>query len=63
MSLKPVPAVGTVTGKAPARAIMWGKLTQYGAGRITSSPGSHRTVKTWASACLAPFVVTICAAS
>jgi hypothetical protein len=37
----------TSTGSAPARRIASGYVVQYGAGRITSSPGSRIVANAW----------------
>src|SRR5581483_8365372 len=50
--------VGTGTGTPPASATASGKVTQYGAGTMTSSPGSSSVRKVLAMACLPPLVIT-----
>ena len=50
------------TGTPPASVIASGYVVQYGAGQITSSPGSHSTAKAVNTACLPPLVTSTWAA-
>ena len=63
MTWKPVSSVVSMTtGTPPARAIASGYVVQYGAGQMTSSPGSHSTAKAVYTACLPPLVTRTWAA-
>ena len=60
---KPVSSVvSTTLGTPPARAIASGYVVQYGAGRITSSPGSQSAANAVYTACLPPLVTSTWAA-
>ena len=48
----------SITGTPPASVIASGYVVQYGAGQITSSPGSHSAAKAVNTACLPPFVTS-----
>ena len=50
------------TGTPPARVIASGYVVQYGAGQMTSSPGSHSAAKAVYTACLPPLVTSTWAA-
>ena len=54
---KPVSSlVSMIFGTPPASVIASGYVVQYGAGQITSSPGSHSAANAVYTACLPPFV-------
>ena len=57
VALKPVvSSVCTTTGTPPASVIASGYVVQYGAGQMTSSPGSHSAANAVNTACLPPLV-------
>ena len=56
---KPVSSVVSITfGTPPASVIASGYVVQYGAGQITSSPGSQSAANAVYTACLPPFVTS-----
>ena len=64
MTWNPVSSVvSTILGTPPARAIASGYVVQYGAGQMTSSPGSHSTAKAVNTACFPPLVTRTCPAA
>ena len=52
-----------MTDTPPANEIASGYVVQYGAGTITSSPGSHSAAKATNTACFPPLVTNTCDAS
>ena len=58
---KPLSAsVSITTGTPPASVIASGYVVQYGAGQMTSSPGSHSAANAVYTACLPPLVTSTC---
>ena len=53
-------SVSMTTGTPPASVIASGYVVQYGAGQMTSSPGSHSAANAVYTACLPPLVTSTC---
>ena len=53
-------SVSITTGTPPASVIASGYVVQYGAGQMTSSPGSHSAANAVYTACLPPLVTSTC---
>src|SRR6187401_3386540 len=61
---KPVSTVVSITtGTPPASVMASGYVVQYGAGQMTSSPGSHSAANAVYTACLPPLVTSTWAAA